>query len=113
MRIVNLSEFLAMPPGTVFAKYTPQMFDELCIKSDSIHDTRDFTFRPLWHVDAQSSGELCDLLAAAEGGGVDLPIDLECWQRDGCFHETQLFAVFSNDEVLRMAASLSAVERKD
>ena len=113
MRIVGLEEFLSLPPGTVFAKYRPQMFDELCVKGDSTPSGCDFIFKPLWDVDAKSSGELCDLLTAAEGGAVEVPIDTDCWQRDGGFSVTQLFAVFSGDDVMRMAAELSAAARKD
>jgi len=82
MRIVRLEEFLSLPPGTVFAKYRPQIFDELCVKGDSTPSGCDFIFKPLWDVDAKSSGELCDLLTAAESGAVEVPIDTDCWQRD-------------------------------
>jgi len=106
MRIVGLDEFLLLPPGAVFAKYRPQIFGDLCVKGDSTPSSRDFFYRPLWDVDAKSSGELCDLLTAAESSAVDVPIDTDCWQRDGCFDDSQLFAVFRGDEVERMARSL-------
>jgi hypothetical protein len=38
---------------------------------------------------------------------VEVPIDTDCWQRDGGFSVTQLFAVFSDKEVLRIASSLA------
>lgn len=36
MRIVNRQQFLAMPAGTVYAKYEPCSFEDLCIKGDSL-----------------------------------------------------------------------------
>lgn len=108
MRIIGLDEFLLLPPGAVFAKYRPQMFDELCVKGDSIHESSDFFYRPIWEPYAESSGALCDVLTAAEERGEEVEIDTDCWQRDGLFEYGQLFAVFSWEEVLRIAASLSA-----
>jgi hypothetical protein len=109
MRIIGLQDFLAMPDGTVFAKYQPQMFGELCIKGDSIHGANDFTFWPLWDIECGNSAEHYEQLVAAETQGADIPIDLRCEQRDGFFETGQLFAVFSKDEVRLMAESLRGV----
>ena len=107
MRIVRLEEFLSLPPGTVFAKYRPQIFDELCVKGDSINESSDFFYRPIWEPLASNSGELCDVLTAAEERGAEVEIDTDCWQRDGLYEYGQLFAVFSEKEVLRIASSLA------
>jgi len=106
MRIIGLERFLAMPEGTVFAKYRPQLFGELCIKGESIHGANDFTFWPLWDIEAGNSDEHYEQLAAAETQEADIPIDLRCEQRDGFFEAGQLFAVFSKDEVRLIAGSM-------
>jgi hypothetical protein len=106
MRIIGLDDFLAMPAGTVFAKYRPQIFGELCEKGDSIHESRDFLYRPLWEPYAENSGALCDVLTAAEERGAAVEIDTDCWQRDGLYEYGQLFAVFSQEEVRKIASSL-------
>ena len=106
MRIVGLDEFLLLHAGTVFAKYRPQMFDELCVKGDSIHESSDFFYRPIWEPYAYSSGELHDALVAAEERKAEVQIDTDCWQRDGLFEYDQLFAVFSQEEVRQIASSL-------
>ena len=111
MRIVRLEEFLSLPPGTVFAKYRPQIFDELCVKGDSINESSDFFYRPIWEPYAYSSGELCDVLTAAEERKAEVQIDTDCWQRDGLFEYDQLFAVFSGDEVVKIAESLVAAAK--
>jgi hypothetical protein len=46
-------------------------------------------------------------LTAAEERGAEVEIDTDCWQRDGLFEYGQLFAVFSDKEVLRIASSLA------
>ena len=99
-----------MPGGTVFAKYQPQMFGELCIKSESIHVANDFCYWPLWDIECGNSAEHYEQLVAAETHGADIPIDLCCEQRDGFFEAGQLFAVFSKDEVRKMADSLRGAE---
>ena len=106
MRIIGLKEFLAMPAGTVFAKYKPQVFDGLCIKGESIIEASDFFYQTLWEVEASNSKELYEKIDAAENRGVDVPIDVQCGQRDGLFQYDQLFAVFSAGEVRRIAESL-------
>jgi hypothetical protein len=106
MRIIGLDDFLAMPTGTVFAKYRPQIFGELCVKGDSINESSDFFYRPIWEPLAYSSSELCDVLIAAEERKAEVQIDTDCWQRDGLYEYGQLFAVFSREEVLRIVDSL-------
>ena len=111
MRIVGLEEFLSLRSGTVFAKYRPQIFGELCVKGDSINESSDFFYRPIWEPLAYSSSELCDVLIAAEEHKAEVQIDTDCWQRDGLFEYDQLFAVFSGDEVVKIAESLVAASK--
>jgi hypothetical protein len=106
MRIVNLEQFLAMPPGTLFAKYAPQMFGELCVKGESIPAASDFAYRPLWEVEAGSSNELYIAIRDGEERGSDVEITVDCEQRDGLFVYDQLYAVFSDDEARRIAGAL-------
>lgn len=111
MRIVGLDEFLSLPSGTVFAKYRPQIFDELCVKGDSINESSDFFYRPVWEPYAYSSSELHDVLVAAEERKEEVQIDTDCWQRDGLFEYEQLFAVFSSDEVVKIAESMATAAK--
>jgi hypothetical protein len=105
VRIVNRKEFLSMPSGTLFSKYTPQFFDEFRIKGDSI-DEIDFYYQSLVDpIDAESSSDLFEKLDAAQGGA-ELPIDLHCESRDGLFESDQLFAVWSPSDVLALIRRL-------
>ena len=41
MKIVNLDDFLKLPSETLFCKITTSgIFEEICIKENSINDTR-------------------------------------------------------------------------
>jgi hypothetical protein len=106
MRIVNLEQFLAMPPGTLFAKYAPQSFGKLRVKGESIPEASDFFFRPLWNVEAGNSQELYAAIRDGEEQGADIEITVECEERDGIFYYQQLYAVFRDDETRRIAGAL-------
>ena len=106
MRIVNLKTFLAMPAGTLFAKFEPHVFGDLCIKEDSI-GLRDFGYQNLADaVKAKDSGEYGDLLDESIEGGIELAMDFECAGRDGCFVDDQLFAVYSVADVAALIGRL-------
>lgn len=98
MRLVNLTEFLKLPSGTMFCKYQPQIFDELCIKLDTINEM-DFYYRNLYDINASGSEEETDMIyIAEEDSNYQLPIDCETYGRDGFFDRTQIYAVFTEEE---------------
>lgn len=93
MRIVDRKTFLALPAGTVFAKYEPFYFEELTIKGDTWKD--DFQVQAIADaVDCAGSSDFSIQLDMAERTGQSIPMDFYCMGRDGCFNEDQLFAVF-------------------
>lgn len=112
MKIVNLDQFIAMPAGTVFAKYEPCVFGDLLIKEDSIPETRDFFYQPLVDtIDSRNSDEHFDLLEAAEHKGASVPLDYNCISRDGLYEPAQLFAVWERTDVEGLIARLQETLR--
>jgi hypothetical protein len=107
MKILNLEQFLQMRPGTVFAKYAPAYFEDICIKGDSL-ETRDFINVALLSVRANSSDELDGILEDAEMNGSEFALDLDFWGRDGCFERDQLFAVYEREDVEQLISKLNA-----
>lgn len=92
MEIVNRQQFLALPPGTIYSKYEPCVFEGWKIKGDSLPN--DFFYQcldPGFDVGAP----LHETLFAIEAGLPSPPMDFNCENRDGLFHEEQLFAVLS------------------
>lgn len=109
MRIVNLDTFVAMPEGTVFAKYKPCYFEDLCIKGESITETRDFFYQQIvGSLDCSGSDEWSDMLFESQETGKSLPMDLHTQNRDGCFEPAQFFAVWERQDVEALIERLKA-----
>lgn len=106
MRIVNLQQFLELPAGTIFAKYEPCAFEELCIKHKSIPP--DFFYYPIMNIQCRGSNDFSSLLDAAENDGADLAMDFDSINRDGCFEPDQLFAVWSSADVAGLITKLQS-----
>ena len=98
MRIVNRIEFLKLPPGTLFSKYTPCFFDELMIKGTSLPN--DFMYQDLiGNVKCSGVREFVDILNSVEKTGVSFELDFDCQGRDGLFDSDQLFAIYEDEDV--------------
>lgn len=103
MRIVDRETFLAMPPGTVFSKFKPDIFGNIEIKGDSTTNAQgeliDFWSQDVaGAVEAASSGEFmhaCDRAVAGEC----IPLDFDSQYRDGLYEAEQLFAVWDPNDV--------------
>ncbi len=113
MRIVDRQTFLAMPAGTVYAKYEPCCFEELSIKGDTINDLsgRAIDFLSQQIVDAvqcRGSDEFFSILDAAQNEGKTVTFDFNCEGRDGCFDYEQLFSVWDAIDVAALIARLQA-----
>jgi hypothetical protein len=98
MKIVNRETFLNMPPNTVFAKYKPCFFDELCIKGETWHE--DFWSQSLINIESDNSGEFIDILENARINGNSFRLDLDCEDRDALFEKDQLFAIFEKQDIV-------------
>lgn len=99
MRIVNRSDFLALPPGTVYAKYSSLgIFGKICIKDDTCHN--DWYYQELLNVKYDDSVEFADVMQLAEqSSSYEVELDLDCMGRDGYFEEDERFAALSRQDV--------------
>jgi hypothetical protein len=105
MRIVDRKKFLAMPAGTVFAKFKPCYFEELMVKGETWGN--DFTYQDIADAIAcTDSGDFADKLDDAVEHGTSVAMDFDCYGRDGCFTPDQLFAVYEQADVEGMIALL-------
>lgn len=96
MRIVDRATFLALPAGTVYAKWRAIVMGALCVKGDTLCKGRDWAYQPL--EDSLQGDEavtsLCDL-----DQGDEVAVDLDCMSRDGMYDADQRFAVWSPEDV--------------
>jgi len=100
MKIVNRNEFLKLPPGTIAMKYQPCVFGEIFIKEETIGESGDFFLQyPLTCTQSETTVEEVGLLFDAQENKTSLKMDFDCSQRDGCFDEKQLFAVYEKTDL--------------
>jgi hypothetical protein len=98
MRIVDLQTFRELPVGTVYAKFKPNYFGDLCVKGDTWE--HDFLTADLCCcVESNGSEDLFDKLDRMVKEGVSLPLDFDYYGRDGMFEPDQLFAVYERADV--------------
>lgn len=91
MKIVNLTDFLTYPDGTVFSYYEPSVFGPLSIKSESIPKTGDFFSLDIASAikcdDTEEFANNCDEM---QYNGKSVPMQFEIYSRDGMFNKDQL-----------------------
>ena len=111
MKIVNRKTFLSLPADTLFSKFDPCVFGDLCIKGNSIGDT-DFVYQSITDAIAcNDSGEFVDKLLVAQASGESVGMDFDCQGRDGMFDAEQLFAVWEPADVAALIARLGRCTR--
>jgi hypothetical protein len=113
MRIVDRATFLALPAGTVYAKwgsageFSPAGQDltagEVAVKGETVArvDWVELSLLP-WPEDCSDSMQWADAMKAAINGEPTAPLDIGEGGRDGLFDREQLFAVYDREEVLRL-----------
>lgn len=100
MRIVNLTEFLDLPPNTVFMKYEPCVFETLSVKGDSL-SYNDFYYSDIVdEIESSGTDEMTDTLCEAEKDSTySIKLDVDIQGRDGSFHDEQLFGVYEQKDI--------------
>lgn len=102
MRIVDRQTFLAMPAGTVFAKYRACVFGDLMIKGEASAGPDFYCQQIVDSIDALDSHGFVETLTRAErdgASGPEIAMNFNYEGRDGLFDKGQLFAVWSREDV--------------
>ena len=112
MRIVDRKTFLAMPAGTVFSKYWPCIFDGPNILIGFREDTgygSDIIYQDIQApVDQPPGTDYADQCGKAIADDVPLVFDKSNTSRDDdCGNNSQLFAVWSRQDVAALIARLT------
>jgi hypothetical protein len=115
MRIVSRKEFLEMPSGTIFLKYSPINFGELCIKGETCKSsfiTDDFFLTCIPCANAFDTGEMIKLFDNAEkDSSFSIPLDFETMGRDGLWDKDQKFAILEKHDIETFITVLRAAIR--
>ena len=109
MKIVDLNQFLSMPPGTLYAKYSPCVVEGMAIKGETIWETKDFYTTDLsMPIDCINCSDFEDKLFDSELNGTSIKIGIarEDESRDGCYDRDQLFMVWERYDVYALIGRL-------
>lgn len=100
MKIVNRETFLTLPPGTVFAEYTPCIVGDMRIKGETAPNKNDWLYQEInLAIHALSSVQMFDLLEEAEKTGQSVPMNFTIQSRDGAFDYDQRYAIYEKQDV--------------
>lgn len=113
MKIINREQFLKLPAGILYAKYTPCIFEDIQIKYDTRNgfDEKpiDWIYQDLLEINRKDNQDYYDVLDYAQETGDSFELDLECCSRDGLYDEKQLFAVFELKDVSYLIGKLTTL----
>lgn len=105
MRVVNRTDFLMLPPGTIYCPGVQWAFDSVCVKGDSLEN--DWIYlNPAW-ASARDSGDAMDLLEKSLETGSSFAGE-DAYGRDGSFNDKDVFLIFEKPD---LEALQSYVER--
>jgi hypothetical protein len=112
VKIVNMEQFLALPKGTLYQKFRPDVVDgDLAMKSDNCNDNDWFYISLTGLIIAcVGSGQMHDRLDDMRKHGASYPMEFGI-SRDGCFEADQLFLVWEPEEVRRLATFITSQGR--
>lgn len=99
MRVVNRKEFLEMPPGTLYRKFEPVVFDELSVKLETLK-TNDWVYIDLTEPDTYD--EFSEFYFNRSQDGEPFRIDYEVSSRDGFYDDEQLFIVYDQEDLKQL-----------
>lgn len=106
MKIVDRKTFLEQSAGTLFAKFEPNAFYDLCIKGESLliaGSSNDFYYQPIVDsIRCKDSNEFEELCDASWTDDKDIEMDFSCENRDGFYDEQQMFAIWSTKDVQQL-----------
>ena len=116
MRVVDRKTFLALPSGTIYAKFEPCVLEDINVKRETWDGppgyTGDWIYEPLGNPfdfeghDEAGTPTMSDACFAMTEKGVSIP-NTRCTSRDGCYDKDQLFLVWERGDVLRMQEQIS------
>lgn len=98
MKVLNRKEFLELPPGTLYSRYNDGIISGLELKGSTCYDgNKAFDWFFLDLIGNIAANDTSEYLEKSESKEFDL--DFELVERDGCFEETDQFAVYDQTEL--------------
>jgi hypothetical protein len=106
MKVVNLEEFKKLPVGTVFQKYTPNIFGILQVKDENFSHY-DFYSCSLTE-DLKGNDNDTQVMEAHNKlqNGEDVEKCFNTYDRDGLYKRSQLYAIWSKSDIRGLIGKL-------
>jgi len=104
MRIISREEFLELPINTVYRTYEPIFFGELEIKHESHYN--DFWSSTIADIECSGSDDMANILLTDLRDISVHRFDTESVTRDGLFNDTQLFAIYDQQDISQLIERL-------
>lgn len=107
MKVVNKQEFLKLPKGTLYSKYNGCGLEGLYELDENYNNDYYFT-DIISEIKCSDSNEYNDIIFDIEenGSSVKFELDLHCCSRDGCFDDSEKFAIYTKDEIKNLIKRL-------
>jgi hypothetical protein len=110
MKIVTLEKFRKLPQGTLFMKYQPCVFDNLNAKGETWDG--DFLYENVTcEIHCTGDDDFANRLNSAQETDESLLMDFNATDRDGCFDEDQLFAVYDKRDIEMLIGKLNRCKK--
>lgn len=110
MKIINREEFLKLPAGTLYCKYTPNYWDAPKIKYNTITISGkaiDWGYQNLTSIVAHDGGELGNRIDLMVDYGISYPLEMNCIGRDGLYDHEQLFLIYERADLEKLIKELT------
>lgn len=114
MKIINKEEFYKLPSGTLYSEYEPCIISELKIKQETIFgfngEPIDWFYQDLiGNVKENVSLGYHETLEQSREDKASIELDFDSIERDGCFVEEQLFAVYEKGDLEGLISKLESL----
>lgn len=110
MKIINREQFIKLQRPVLFAKFEPSIFGDLQFKFPWPECEIDFLSKSIADsIPLEAHHDSCNpegLIERAINKGESIPIDLDECGRDALFEKEMLFAVWEDEDILKLIKKL-------
>lgn len=106
MRIYRRTEFLKLPPGTIYAQGKRWFFGQMSVKGDTIESGDWACLSPMW-IEADDDADQWHKLESMLENGTSVPMETS-YGRDGRFDDKALFLVPERADLERLRDMIDA-----
>lgn len=110
MKIINRTEFLKLPPYTLYCKCDEYgNANAIEVKYDNC-GTNDWVCQELTNIESHDCGERSDRLSQMiDSDKVSYPLEMDCAGRDGLYDDDQLFLIYEQADVKKLISHLEII----